>query len=58
MYYSVVEAGQDLFIDAQGRGNPHLTDQLVMHAENELKRVELVPSVIEKSAVATTHLRY
>ncbi len=50
--------GQDLFIDAQGKGNPHLTDQLVMHAENEFKRVELVPSVIEKTAVSVTHLTY
>jgi penicillin G amidase len=59
VYYSVVEAGgQDLFIDIHGHGNPHLTDQLVMHAENELKRVELVPSVIEKAAVSTTHLTY
>ncbi len=59
VYYSVVEAGgQNLFIDTQGQGNPHLTDQLVMHAENELKRVELVPSIIERTAVTTTHLRY
>jgi hypothetical protein len=59
VYYSVVEAGgQDLFIDPQGHGNPHLTDQLIMHAENELKRVELVPAIIEKTAVSTAHLRY
>ena len=59
VYYSVVEAGgQDLFIDAQGHGNPHLTDQLIMHAENELKRVELVPDDVKKTAVSTTKLEY
>lgn len=58
-YYSVVEAGgQDLFIDAHGRGNPHLTDQLLMHAENELKLVELVPEVIARTATSTIHLTY
>lgn len=59
VYYSVVEAGgQDQFIDIHGHGNPHLTDQLVMHAENELKRVELVPSLIQSTAVSSTRLTY
>jgi len=40
--YSVVEAGgQNLFIDPSGKGNPNLTDQTFMHAENEFKRIDM-----------------
>lgn len=57
--YSVVEAGgQNLFIDPSGKGNPNLTDQTVMHAENEFKRVDMSLEEIKRSAVATTELAY
>ena len=57
--YSVIEAGgQNQFIDTKGKGNPHLTDQLVMHAENEFKRIDLSPEDVKKTAVSITRLEY
>jgi penicillin G amidase len=57
--YSVVEAGgQNLFIDPQGKGNPNLTDQTMMHAENELKRIDMSMGEVEKNAVSSIHLSY
>jgi penicillin amidase len=57
--YSVVEAGgQNLFVDPSGKGNPNLTDQTAMHAENEFKRIDMSLEEIKRSAVATTELSY
>jgi penicillin amidase len=57
--YSVVEAGgQSMFIDPSGKGSPHLTDQVAMHAENEFKRIDLSADVFERSATATTKLTF
>src|SRR3546814_1815288 len=40
--YSVVDAGgQNLFIGPDGKGNPDLTDQTMMHETNELKKIDL-----------------
>jgi penicillin amidase len=55
--YSVVEAGgQNLFIDSNGKGNPNLTDQTAMHAENEFKRIDMLPDDFKRTAVSTTQL--
>ncbi|WP_293697938.1 MULTISPECIES: penicillin acylase family protein [unclassified Sphingopyxis] len=57
--YSVVDAGgQNLFIGPDGKGNPHLTDQTMMHETNELKKIELSPDRIRETARSTTTLEY
>lgn len=57
--YSVVDAGgQNLFIGPDGKGNPHLTDQTMMHETNELKKIELSPDRIRETARSTTALEY
>ncbi|OYW13780.1 MAG: hypothetical protein B7Z50_06225 [Sphingomonadales bacterium 12-62-5] len=57
--YSVVDAGgQSLFIDPQSKGNPHLTDQTMMHESNELKKIEMKPEDVRASAVSTQVLDY
>jgi len=57
--YSVVDAGgQSQFINSQGVGNPHLTDQTMMHETNELKRISLAPEEIRANAVSKRTLIY
>jgi acyl-homoserine lactone acylase PvdQ len=57
--YSVVDAGgQNLFIGPDGKGNPHLTDQTMMHETNELKKIELSPERIRETARSTTTIEY
>jgi hypothetical protein len=57
--YSVIDAGgQNLFIDPDGKGNPHLADQTMMHETNELKKIELSPDRIRKTAASTMTLEY
>jgi penicillin amidase len=57
--YSVVEAGgQNLFIDPNGKGNPNLTDQTMLHANNELKRIDMSPEDIKRTAASTTDLEF
>jgi penicillin G amidase len=57
--YSVVEAGgQNLFIDPNGKGNPNLTDQTMMHAENEFKRIDMSPQDVKHTAVSVTELEF
>jgi hypothetical protein len=57
--YSVVDAGgQNLFIDPDGKGNPHLTDQTMMHETNELKKIALAPDEIRRTATSSTTLEY
>jgi len=57
--YSVVEAGgQDLFIDADGNGNPHLTDQIGLHADGNFKRIDMSPDTIRQNAESSVKLRY
>lgn len=57
--YSVVDAGgQSQFIDPQGMGNPHLTDQTMMHETNELKRISLAPAEVRANAASTRTLVY
>ena len=57
--YSVVDAGgQNLFVGPDGKGNPHLTDQTMMHETNELKKIELSPDRIRETARSTTTLEY
>ena len=57
--YSVVEAGgQNLFIDGDGRGSPHLTDQIGLHADGNFKRIDMSPESIKKNAESSVTLRY
>jgi acyl-homoserine lactone acylase PvdQ len=57
--YSVVEAGgQDLFIDPSGKGNPHLTDQTMMHAENEFKRIVMSIDDVKRAAASADTLEF
>lgn len=57
--YSVVDAGgQSQFIDPAGVGNPHLTDQTMMHESNELKKIALDPQEVRANAVSTQQLIY
>uniref|UniRef100_UPI001589B5FA penicillin acylase family protein n=1 Tax=Pseudocolwellia agarivorans TaxID=1911682 RepID=UPI001589B5FA len=57
--YSVVETGgQSKFIDPQGRGNPHLMDQLRMHEGSDLKRIPLEARGIISAAESTETLEY
>ncbi|MFZ4381077.1 MAG: penicillin acylase family protein [Sandarakinorhabdus sp.] len=57
--YSVIDAGgQSLFIDPQGRGNPHLTDQTMMHEANELKKIVMRPDAVMATAVSRQTLDY
>jgi acyl-homoserine lactone acylase PvdQ len=57
--YSVVDAGgQRLFIDPQGRGNPHLTDQTMMHESNELKKIVMTPEAVRAAAVSSEIVEY
>jgi acyl-homoserine lactone acylase PvdQ len=56
-FYSSIEAGgQNLFIDPAGKGNPNLTDQVMLHADNKLKRIDLAPEDIKRNAVSVTKL--
>ncbi len=57
--YSVIDAGgQNLFISPQATGNPNLTDQTMMHENNELKKTPMVPADVRAAAVSTTMLEY
>jgi penicillin amidase len=57
--YSVVEAGgQSMFIDPSGKGSPHLTDQVTMHAENEFKRIDLSADLFKNTQAAPTKLTF
>ena len=57
--YSVVDAGgQSLFINPQGQGNPHLTDQTMMHEANELKKIVMRPDAVQAAAVSRQIIEY
>ena len=57
--YSVIEAGgQSQFIDPQAHGNPHLTDQVLLHARGNFKRIDLSPDEVRRTAVTTTRLAF
>jgi len=57
--YSVIEeGGQDQFIDPAGHGNPHLTDQAVMHAQDHFKRIAMDPEQVHREARTTITLQY
>jgi hypothetical protein len=57
--YSVTDTGgQDHFIDARGKGNPHLTDQTRMHADNEFKVIEMSPEKVKATAESVETINY
>ena len=57
--YSVIDAGgQSQFIDPAGKGNPHLTDQTMMHETNELKKTVMTPEAVRAGALSTQILDY
>jgi hypothetical protein len=47
-----------MFIDPSGKGNPHLTDQVAMHAGNEFKRIDLSADIFERTSTAPTQLTF
>lgn len=56
---TVVEAGgQNLTIDADGKGNPHLGDQLWLHARDQFKTIDMVPGTVHRTAETSQTLRY
>lgn len=57
--YSVVNAGgQSQFINPKGEGNPHLTDQTMMHETNELKKIVMSPDEVRATAASIKVLEY
>lgn len=57
--YTVTDTGgQNLFVDLAGKGNPHLTDQTRMHADNEFKTIEMAPDKVADTAVSVETLQY
>jgi penicillin amidase len=57
--YSVIDAGgQSQFIDPEGKGNPHLTDQTMMHETNELKKTVMAPDEVRATAETTQVIDY
>uniref|UniRef100_UPI001588E271 penicillin acylase family protein n=1 Tax=Pseudocolwellia agarivorans TaxID=1911682 RepID=UPI001588E271 len=57
--YSVAESGgQSQFINSQGRGNPHLMDQLLMHEGSDLKRIPLEDRDVQATAKSSETLKY
>jgi len=57
--YDVTEqGGQDLFIDQQGHGNPHLGDQVELHLHNRFKALQMDREAIAVTAesVVTLHV--
>jgi acyl-homoserine lactone acylase PvdQ len=57
--YSVIDAGgQSQFIGPDGKGNPHLTDQTMMHETNELKKTVMAPDDVRATAVSTQVIDY
>lgn len=57
--YTVTElGGQNQFIDPDGKGNPHLTDQTMMHVANEYKKIVMAPDDVRAAAVSTQQLIY
>jgi penicillin G amidase len=47
-----------MFIDPSGKGNPHLTDQVRMHADNEFKRIDLSAASFKHTATAPIKLTF
>jgi len=57
--YSVTDTGgQDHFIDSAGNGNPHLSDQTRMHADNEFKVIEMSPEKVKADAESMETIDY
>ncbi len=57
--YSVTDTGgQNRFIDIHGKGNPNLSDQTWLHANNEFKAIEMNPIKVKREAVSTETLNY
>jgi acyl-homoserine lactone acylase PvdQ len=57
--YTITDTGgQNRFIDQSGRGNPHLSDQTWMHADNEFKTIEMAPGKVVAVAESVETLVY
>ena len=57
--YSITEAGgQNQFIAPDGTGNPHLTDQTMMHVQSQFKKIDLAPDDVRATAASLQELTY
>ena len=57
--YSITEAGgQDQFIAPDGTGNPHLTDQTMMHVNSQFKKIDMAPDRVKATALSAQELSY
>jgi hypothetical protein len=56
---SVIEAGgQNLAIDGDGKGNPHLADQVWLHAKDQFKVIEMAPAAVHAAAETSQTISY
>ena len=56
---TVIEAGgQNLTIDGAGQGNPHLADQVWLHANDQFKTIEMTPAVVHPAAETSQTIAY
>ncbi len=56
---TVIEAGgQNLTIDGDGKGNPHLADQVWLHARDQFKTIEMAPEIVHRTAESSQTLDY
>ncbi len=58
LYDSTPTGGQNLFISANGKGNPNIADQVRLHENFEFKAVDLDRARVVRDAVSTTRLKY
>lgn len=57
LYDSTPTGGQNLFITADGKGNPNIADQVKLHENFEFKAVDLDRARIIRDAVSTIKLK-
>jgi penicillin G amidase len=57
LYDSTPTGGQNMFISADGKGNPNIADQVMLHVNYQFKPVALDRAAVEKAAVSTQRLR-
>ena len=57
LYDSTPTGGQNLFISADGKGNPNIADQVRLHENFEFKAVDLDRSRVVRDAVSSVKLK-
>ena len=58
LYDSTPSGGQSLFIDADGKGNPHIADQIELHRTFRFKAVLLDHDQVKKQAKSKDTILY